>query len=120
MLLVRQAPTQRSIQGELYINGVWECFTLENACKAIPPGKYAVIVDWSNRFGRLMPHVCDVPGRSGIRIHAANRPEELEGCIAPGKVQAPDFVGASRKAFDALLEKMLTALKTGKIQIEIR
>lgn len=49
----------------------------------IPAGEYGLIVNQSARFKKLLPLVQDVPGRSGIRIHGANKVTELEGCIAP-------------------------------------
>lgn len=59
---------------------------LDNAqgTSCIPAGTYEVRATQSARFGRLMYLVEAVPERSGIRIHAANFPSELQGCIALG------------------------------------
>lgn len=59
---------------------------LDNQSKisCIPAGTYTVRATQSVRFGRLMYLVEGVAGRSGIRIHQANLPTELEGCIALG------------------------------------
>ena len=51
----------------------------------IPLGVYPVIWTWSPRFERMMYLVTQVPGRSGIRLHVANWPRNLEGCIGPGR-----------------------------------
>ena len=41
--------------------------------------------NWSPRFKRPVYLVEAVRGRSGIRIHPANLPEQLNGCIALGE-----------------------------------
>ena len=55
--------------------------TLENAQYIIPEGKYELAMTWSPRFKKMMPLVCSVPGRSGIRIHTGTIPEHSKGCI---------------------------------------
>lgn len=55
--------------------------TLENADCLIPALTYKIAVTQSPRFGRLLPVLCQVPGRSGIRIHRGTRPEHSKGCI---------------------------------------
>ena len=107
--------------GKLYVDGVFQCFTLEDAMRekngvipnkikgatAIPSGSYKVIVDYSNRFKRAMPHVLDVPGFDGIRIHSGNSSADTEGCILLGTTWAgTDFIGNSRLAFDAFFSKL--------------
>lgn len=59
---------------------------LDNAqgTSCIPAGTYNVRATQSARFGRLMYLVEAVPNRAGIRIHPANMPSELQGCIALG------------------------------------
>lgn len=56
----------------------------ENKVSCIPAGTYNVRATQSARFGRLMYLVEAVPERTGIRIHPANFPSELQGCIALG------------------------------------
>jgi hypothetical protein len=96
------------------VDGAWECYGLENAARLIPEGRYRVVIDWSNRFQRTMPHILNVPDREGIRIHVANWPEELEGCIAVGRKKADDFVGESRVAFNRLYFKIADAIARGE------
>ena len=55
--------------------------TLVNAQYIIPEGKYELAMTWSPRFKKMMPLVCSVPGRSGIRIHTGTIPEHSKGCI---------------------------------------
>ena len=107
--------------GKLYIDGVYHCFTLEDKVRegekvqnetAIPYGIYSVIIDISTRFGRPMPHVLDVPGFEGIRIHTGNTSHDTEGCILLGTTWAgKDFVGNSKFAFEPFFEKLKEAGK---------
>jgi len=55
--------------------------TLENRDFLIPEGTYPLRLTWSPRFKKLMPEICDVPGREGIRIHMGTKPEHSEGCV---------------------------------------
>lgn len=107
--------TDASTCGALYIEDVFQCYTLElPGDKAIPTGTYSVTIDMSTRFKRLMPHVLDVPGRTGIRIHWGNTAADTEGCILVGQTQTQDFIGGSRQAFEALYEKLAEALLVKK------
>lgn len=54
----------------------------------IPCGRYKVVATMSNRFGRRMYLVLGTSPREGIRIHAANLPSQLQGCIALGTAEA--------------------------------
>ena len=57
------------------------CDTLENADYLVPALIYSVQVTQSPRFKRLLPILCQVPGRSGIRFHRGTKPEHSKGCI---------------------------------------
>jgi hypothetical protein len=114
LTLVRRIFTPRGVIGDVSVDGAWECYGLENAARLIPEGRYRVVIDWSNRFQRTMPHILNVPDREGIRIHVANWPEELEGCIAVGRKKADDFVGESRVAFNRLYFKIADAIARGE------
>lgn len=107
--------------GKMFINGEFFCYTLEDKVRevkiqnetAIPSGTYKVIVDYSNRFQKDMPHVLNVQGFSGIRIHSGNTDKDTEGCILLGDTwSGGDFIGKSRQAFNRflpLLEKAESA-----------
>lgn len=109
--------TEFSTIGELSIDGVWECYTLEDVerdvkikCEtAIPRGTYKVIINQSNRLKRLLPLLLNVPNFEGVRIHAGNTNHDTEGCILVGRTRSKDFIGQSRKAFDTLFSKMQKA-----------
>lgn len=121
--------------GDLFIDGMYFCKTLEDADRklecdgekiygrtAIPRGAYDVIIDWSNRFKRELPHVLDVPGFSGIRIHAGNKPEDTEGCILVGKsVIEDDFISDSRNTLIRLMTRLEAVYERGeKIVLEVK
>lgn len=109
--------TNTSTIGELLIDGIFECYTLEDierdvkikAETAIPKGTYKVIINQSNRFKRLMPLLLKVPNFEGVRIHAGNTNHDTEGCILVGRTRSKDFIGQSRKAYDKLFKKMQAA-----------
>ena len=124
LLLKRLHRTESSTIGELYVDGVFECYTLEDIERevkiksetAISKGTYKVIVTMSNRFKRLLPLLMNVPDFQGVRIHAGNTNHDTEGCILVGQTRSKDFIGKSRKAFDNLFKKMQ---KAKSITIEI-
>jgi hypothetical protein len=109
--------TNTSTIGELLIDGLFECYTLEDierpvkikAETAIPKGTYKVIINQSNRFKRLMPLLLNVPNFEGVRIHAGNTNHDTEGCILVGRTRSKDFIGQSRKAYEKLFKKMQAA-----------
>lgn len=122
--LKRIHKTENSTIGELYVNGVFECYTLEDKERevkvqnetAIPKGTYKVIINRSNRFKIDLPLLLKVPNFEGVRIHSGNSNHDTEGCILVGKTRATDFIGSSRVAFKNLFEKMKLATE---ITIEI-
>ncbi len=76
-------------RGELWIEDTKFCNTIEPAFPFrggyIPEGYYRVTVTISPRFGRLLPLLHNVPGRSGIRIHSGLSVRNTSGCICVGK-----------------------------------
>lgn len=86
--------------GQLYLNGEFFCFTLEDKVRekdgvpvqnwkvkgetAIPSGLYKVGFENSPRFGPETLTLFDVPGFTAIRIHSGNTEKDTEGCIIVG------------------------------------
>lgn len=103
--------------GTMTINGVFECYTLEDEVRdekiygetAIPAGTYRVIISFSPRFQRDLPILVGVPGFEGVRIHPGNTAADTHGCILPGQTRTANSVGASRLAFNSLFEKIKDA-----------
>jgi hypothetical protein len=118
MVLRRDTFTEKSTTGKLYVDGVFECYTLEDRMRdkkvygktAIPIGRYKVIVNKSPRFGKDMPLLLNVPEFGGIRIHPGNKAEHTEGCILVGQARSKDYISDSRAAYKPLFEKIKAAL----------
>lgn len=84
---------------------------------AIPIGTYRVVVDFSNHFQRELPHILNVPGFDGVRIHPGNTDHDTEGCIVLGLDHnvGMDFVGRSVVAFNLVFEKIQAAIARDEI-----
>jgi len=134
--LFREFFTEKSTVGKLSVDGQFECLILEDRCRedvpgtwtpalkikgqtAIPYGIYPVVISFSQRFGRVLPLLMNVPDFTGIRIHPGNAPKDTEGCLLPGITRDTDFVGNSLAAFGQLYRKIHAAMEREKITIEI-
>ena len=76
------------------------CATLENSDYLIPEGTYELKNTMSPKFKKILPLLCGVPKRSGIRIHTGTKPEHSTGCVlvsAFGKQQIIDFINQKAK-----------------------
>lgn len=132
----RTLKTEDCTIGELFIDGIFECFTLEDKDRgllqgmdlteiekmkvphktAIPLGTYKVGITLSNRFKKNMPEIFDVPGFAGIRIHSGNTSADTEGCILLGTSKDENSIQNSRIAFNKFFEKLQAA---GEAQLMI-
>ncbi len=112
--------------GELFIDGVHFCYTVEDVVRdknndgdlddtgeakvygetAIPKGKYKVVLSMSNRFKVMMPEVLNVKDFEGIRIHKGNTAIDTHGCIIVGTLRTPNGVGMSADCFKRLMIKL--------------
>ena len=116
----------KSTQGQLLVDGAPQCYTLElpytdgKPGSAIPEGTYPVTVYPSPKFGRLMPLIIGIPGRSQIELHWGNTPADTDGCVLLGKTTSADFIGESREAFDEFWAKVQGALEAGGVTITIK
>lgn len=124
--VVRTKSTDFSLMGRLAIDGVFCCYTIERPYddldhKPIPEGEYPLRMrdsaHWAPKGYPQVPGIFDVPGRSDIEIHPANRANELRGCIGIGQQAGEDVVLSSRLAFNALLVKLKDMPKDAKILI---
>lgn len=127
LVLKRRWFTEKSTGGELYFDGEFQCFTLEDRVRevkvpretAIPEGKYQVVLSFSNRFQKFLPEILSVPNYVGIRMHPGNTAADTEGCVLVGDTRGPDLVGNSKAAFAVLMSKLDRATRHGKMWIEI-
>lgn len=130
LTLIRDTFTPQSTTGRLYVDGVFECFVLEDTERhgqpkiysktAIPRGTYQIQITQSARFKRLLPLLMSVPNFEGIRIHPGNTSADTEGCLLPGKARKENAVLSSRMAFNALYAKLWKAWKASEpINIDV-
>lgn len=127
LTLKRSNHTAKATIGSLFIDGAFECFTLEDVVRpvkiagetAIPAGRYEIIINFSNRFQRRMPLLLNVPNFDGVRIHTGNTDADTHGCILVGKHKAVNKITGSRSAYSALFKKLDKALKTEKAFLDI-
>lgn len=105
--------TERHTIGRLYLDGEYECWTLEDPIRevkvagktAIPAGRYRIVREDSPKFGPDTLTLLDVPGFTYIRIHAGNRVEDTEGCILVGDQRGDNEIYQSRQALQRLKRK---------------
>lgn len=133
LLLKRHKSLETCTHGDLFVNCDPFCVTLEDIVRdgekvygktAIPAGTYDVIVSYSQHFKKPLPILLAVPKFSGVRIHSGNSSKDTEGCILVASERtdpSKDWVSGSRKAFDKLFDKIMSALNSGqRIVIEIK
>lgn len=143
LLLQREPSGPNATLGKLWCDGEFLCDTLEDVVRqpagetnptpeqvaawkrpgetAIPAGRYRVQVTFSQRFGRSLPILVDVPGFAGVRIHPGNTDKDTEGCILPGQRMGPSTVVESRRAFAAVLVLIQTELEASRqVWLEVR
>lgn len=71
---------------------------------AIPAGEYRIKYSPSQKYGKNMPFLLNVPNFTGIMIHTGNELKDTEGCILVGYRKYPEkaYLYSSRKTFDLL------------------
>jgi len=127
--------TDESTIGEMFINGKFQCYTLEDKDRGlmdsmslaeikvrkifgvtcIPYGKYRVVLSMSPKFGKVLPEIQGVKGYSGIRIHTGNTAKDSLGCLLVGKKRAYNQIFESTAA---MRELMLLLDKANNVEIE--
>lgn len=138
--LKRTTFTKESTIGELFVDGVFECYVCEDPVRpagvkiygktAIPAGEYRLRVTYSNRFRRLLPLLVNVPSGQirfgdkliddcGVRIHSGNTAADTEGCLLVGLDKKIDFIGRSRDAFSRLFPHLQDAVAAGPVTLTI-
>lgn len=114
--LKRQPSSSKSTTGELFINGEFFCYTLEDVEReekiygetAIPRGTYKIVLSYSSKFKRVLPMLLDVPDFSGIRIHRGVHAGHTEGCILVGFSKGVNEIYHSKVAEEKLVETLST------------
>ena len=137
--VVRTQFGKDATNGLLFVNGVFECYTLEDQYQAvkvmhetcIPEGTYDIKFrtvggfheKYKKKYGNShygMLHLQDVPNFTYILIHAGNTDEHTSGCLIVGETQQDldisddGFIGHSGKAYLILYNKVAKELLLGK------
>lgn len=130
--------------GQLYVNGVYECDTLEDTDRglassmtvqeiaskklygetAIPTGTYKIDMNtvspkfkdrsWAKFCGGKLPRLLEVKGYSGVLIHVGNKPADTLGCILVGDNKIKGQLINSTSTFQQLYHLMLRASVRGE------
>ena len=137
--VVRTQFGKDATNGLLFVNGIFENYTLEDQYQAvkvmhetcIPEGTYDIKFrtvggfheKYKKKYGNShygMLHLQDVPNFTYILIHAGNTDEHTSGCLIVGETQQDldisddGFVGHSGKAYVKLYNKVAKELLLGK------
>ena len=125
--------------GLLFIDGIFECYTLEDQYQAvkvmhetcIPEGTYDIKfrktggfhAKYTERYKNAhygMLHIQDVPNFTYILIHTGNTDEHTSGCLIVGETQQDlevskdGFIGSSTVAYKKMYSKVSAQLLQGK------
>jgi len=117
LLLIRDTFSDKSVLGELYLNGERMCDTLENPwldnqknISCIPAGIYDVRLRLARESATrdyLHLLIQDVPNRSFILIHRGNFPSQTQGCVLLGLGSQQNAVNNSVLAMDLLIKEIV-------------
>jgi hypothetical protein len=128
LTLKRKIEVNNAVIGQLFIDGKFVCYTLEDKIRdvkikhetCIPPGKYPIVMTMSQRFKMVLPLLQNVPNFTSIRIHAGNTIEDTSGCPLVGTSVQGDKLLHSKVALTEILTRMKKAIKNKeKLTIEV-
>tara|TARA_B100001109_G_scaffold247447_1_gene237239 strand:- start:67 stop:657 length:591 start_codon:yes stop_codon:yes gene_type:complete len=139
LTVVRHQFGTDATNGLLFIDGIFECYTLEDQYQAvkvmhetcIPEGTYDIKfrktggfhAKYSERYKNShygMLHIQDVPNFTYILIHTGNTDEHTSGCLIVGETQQDleiskdGFIGSSTVAYKKMYAKVAGQLLQGK------
>lgn len=134
LLLKRQTESKEWTQGKLSLDGVPECFTLEDQSQVkkvmnetrIPAGRYQILLRTFGGhheqyaikfplFHKGMLWLQNVPGFHDILIHIGNTDDDSSGCIVVGKGYQDGKLSFSTVAYISLYKKVIQALNNKEL-----
>ena len=138
LTVVRTQMGKDATNGILLIDGMFECYTLEDQYQAvkvmhetcIPEGEYEIkfrkVGGFHERYSKRyqnahygMLWLQDVPGFTYILIHSGNTDQHTSGCLIVGETQQDlevskdGFVGSSTVAYKKMYAKVAGQLLLG-------
>ena len=122
--------------GLLFIDGVFQCFTLEDEYREakvagetrIPEGTYLLGLrnfgKHAERYGHPMIEIKNVPGFTDILIHKGNTEKDTAGCLLVGMGCGLNFAGSaylveSTRAYDMIYPVLAERIPKEPVPIEI-
>lgn len=144
--LVRFSHGRDDTLGLLFIDGEFECFTLEDEKRTqkvfgetrIPEGHYEIrlrkeggfhwryLQKFGSKFHRGMLHLQNIPNFKYVLIHIGNTDDDTAGCLLVGtsavsNVYEKGRIGSSTLAYERFYPKVAAALESGeKVYIHIK
>ena len=137
--LVRHEFGIDATNGMLFINGKFECYTLEDQYQVtkvygetcIPEGTYPIKFrkeggfhnNYSKRYQNAhygMLEIKNVPEFQWILFHGGNTDEDTKGCVLTGSTQQvldvskDGFIGSSQRAYKKMYDQVAKVLLQGK------
>lgn len=138
LLVKRYKSTPNATLGKLLIDGVFECYTLEDEFRAvkvrgetrIPAGTYKLGLrtegsthfQYAKRFPDIhkgMLHVLNVPNFQWILIHIGNTEKDTDGCLLVGEERDEEKMTILRStiAYRKMYPKVCNAVLGGDVFI---
>jgi hypothetical protein len=132
LVVVRYLDDSNSTLGLLYVDGKFECYTLEDekrdkkvmAETRIPEGDYNIKLRTEgghhDKYTKQFPehigmlHVTNVPGFEWILIHIGNTEKDTAGCLLVGEDPNGMTIASSTNAYKKLYNKVAPVLKQGE------
>ena len=136
--LISYSTDNRATLSALLIDGVFECYTLEDTFQypkvdghtRIPDGRYPILLrqeggmdhQYRERFGQMhkgMLWLLGVPNFKWVYIHCGNTPKDTEGCILVGDKASNNqysnpWIGDSEIAYRRLYQKVVSEIERGE------
>ena len=141
--VVRHQFGEEATNGLLFIDGVFECYTLEDQYQevkvmhetCIPEGTYEIKLrtegghhnKYASRYGNMhkgMLWLQDVPNFKWILIHCGNTDEHTAGCLLVGdsqennQIKTNGFIGSSSNAYKRIYPAIAEAVENEGVTIE--
>ena len=138
-IIVKRTEHAKSTTGELWIDGVPQCVTLEDKCRAdnekkvygetaIPYGEYKITLrkegtiyeDYKKRFADIRNErgtlwIRNIPGFEYVLIHVGNYCKDTLGCLLVGsRIVSEVEIAESTKAYKRIYPVIADALEKGE------